>query len=49
MEHQLHSLPGVTYVEADPRTGDVLILYDGKRIEEQRLLGALRFLGYMRQ
>jgi copper chaperone CopZ len=45
VEEELAARPGVTRVTANPLTGSVLILFDGRHIDDRRILEALAGLG----
>jgi copper chaperone CopZ len=47
IEHQLQTYDGITQVTANPTTGSVLIHYDSRRVEQNRILETLRILGYL--
>jgi len=45
IEHQLQMYDGITQVTTNPTTGSVLIHYDSCRVEQDRILEALKTLG----
>jgi hypothetical protein len=47
VERQLQQFTGVDYVSANPTTGNVLILYDPRVIEQRELIFFLMQLGYL--
>lgn len=47
VERQLQQVTGVEYVSANPTTGNVLILYDPRVIEQRELIFLLMQLGYL--
>jgi hypothetical protein len=48
LEDSLGGGEGVVEVSANPRTGNVLILYDPTRTNQEQIVDALRFLGYFK-
>lgn len=48
VEDRLVALPGVSAVDANPVTGNVLVLYDPARVGPPELLDALRDAGCLR-
>jgi copper chaperone CopZ len=48
LEGALRNIDGITFVRANPTTGNVLVLYDPARIGQYEVLGALQRLGYLR-
>lgn len=49
VERQLREVEGVSYVRANPTTGNVLIHYHPDTIAQSAVLGALQRLGYLQQ
>jgi hypothetical protein len=49
IEGRLRSHPGIMHVNANPITGNVLILYDHQILAQHELLDTLRSLGYLRE
>jgi hypothetical protein len=49
IERQLRHLAGVDYVSANPTTGNVLILYNSRLTEQERIMSSLVELGYLNQ
>jgi len=49
VERHLRQLTGVEYVSANPTTGNVLILYHPRVIEQRELISFLMQLGYLSQ
>lgn len=49
IESQLRQATGINHVTANPRTGNVLILYDPRRIAQHELFDALRALGCLQE
>ena len=49
VERQLQQVTGVEYVSANPTTGNVLILYNPRVIEQRELFSFLIELGYLSQ
>lgn len=49
IEGRLRSHPGIIHVNANPITGNVLILYDHQKLAQHELLDTLRSLGYLRE
>jgi hypothetical protein len=47
VERQLQQFTGVEYVSANPTTGNVLILYNPRVIEQRELFSFLMELGYL--
>ena len=47
VELHLQQVAGVEYVSANPTTGNVLILYNPRVIEQRELFAFLRELGYL--
>ena len=47
VERQLQQFTGVEYVSANPTSGNVLILYDPRVIEQRELIFFLMQLGYL--
>jgi copper chaperone CopZ len=47
IERQLQMYDGVTQVTANPTTGSVLIHYDSRRVEQEKILESLKALGYL--
>jgi copper chaperone CopZ len=47
VEGQLLALDGIQSVTANPKTGNVLVLYDGTSITQPVIVNALRELGYL--
>lgn len=48
VEGRLRTLDGVNEASANPRTGNVLVLYDPARTNQHELVDALRSWGYLR-
>jgi hypothetical protein len=48
LEGALRDIDGITFVRANPTTGNVLVLYDPAGIGQYELLAALQRLGYLR-
>jgi copper chaperone CopZ len=49
VEGQLRKIDGISYVRANPTTGNVLVLYDPAKIGQYAVLGALQRLGYLQE
>jgi len=49
IEAELSVFAGITGVSANPKTGNVLILYDPVAIEQHQILDALHSMGYLEQ
>jgi copper chaperone CopZ len=49
LEGELRAVDGVKHVEANPMTGNVLILYSSDRIGQHEVIGALQRLGCLQE
>ncbi|MEW5802892.1 MAG: HMA2 domain-containing protein [bacterium] len=49
LERCLLKLDRVEHVKANPTTGNVLVLYDYKRISQAKIIDALKTLGYLKE
>ena len=49
IESQLRQVNGIDHVSANPMTGNILILYDPRRIVQQEIIDALRALGGLQE
>lgn len=49
VERQLGILDGITHVSANPKTGNVLILYDADQLEQMHVLETLHALGHLEE
>jgi hypothetical protein len=47
LEKELGAVPGVEYVKANPKTGNVLIHYEQDEIEQTEIIGILRRAGWL--
>ncbi len=48
IESQLQRCDGINRVTANPTTGNVLVLYDPRRIKQSEIIGTLRALGCLK-
>ncbi len=49
VERHLRQAAGIEYVSANPTTGNVLILYNSRLIEQEDIISSLKEVGYLSQ